>query len=196
MNRVDTTLGAVTAAAILIVGQFVALFTENPELTVADIKQATWIAIVGGGLLAFLKDFNAVSFRRAAAGVRGANGGANTFLAFIVLGSLVALGGCASRPSVDSLADVVAATAADIETAAQSTERLCANVVPSGPCASNALIDTELRDEIKGELQRALVYLNDANRALAADQAARADGLLNRATAVLTVVEAILRERE
>ena len=196
MNRIDTALGALTASAILIVGQFTALFMENPELTVGDLKQATWIAILGGGLLAFLKDFQAVSFRRMTANVRGAGGTVNTFIAFIALGTMVALGGCASRPTVDSLADGVAVTAADIETAAQTTARLCQNTVPSGPCAENALIDTELRDEVKGELQRALAYLNDANRALAADQAARADGLLNRATAILVVVEAILRERQ
>ncbi len=63
-DTVNTVTGAVTAALILLITNAIALFTENPELTVADIKQSTWIVLVGGGLVAFLKDYQALSFRR------------------------------------------------------------------------------------------------------------------------------------
>lgn len=126
MNRVDTSLGALTAALILMIGQFVALFTENTELTVGDIKQATWIAIVGGGIVAFLKDFNAVSFRRITAGVRGAGGAVNTFVLLIMLGFTSALASCSfleERPATAYLATTYA-TLKVIDDDAEKAERV------------------------------------------------------------------------
>ena len=110
---------------------------------------------------------------------------------------VLAVAGCGiNRPVIDSVADAIAVTAADIETAAQTAQRLCGNTVPDGPCRPGALLDTGTKDEIKNQLQDALDYLSDANRALAADEGARASGFLNRAEALLVVVEAVLRERE
>lgn len=63
-GQVQTVLGAFIASAILFVSSMVTLFAENPELTFGAIKQATWVSIVGGMLIQFLKDYQAVRIRR------------------------------------------------------------------------------------------------------------------------------------
>lgn len=64
MNQVNTILGAVVAALILIVSSIVTLFASDPALTFGTISQGTWVAILGGGLVAFLKSFNTINVRR------------------------------------------------------------------------------------------------------------------------------------
>jgi hypothetical protein len=60
----NTIIGAVVAALILFASSIVTLFTADPNLTFADITTATWVSVVGGGLIAFLKDYQALSTRR------------------------------------------------------------------------------------------------------------------------------------
>jgi len=60
----NTIIGAVIAALILFASSIVTLFTADPNLTFADIATATWVSIVGGALIAFLKDYQALTTRR------------------------------------------------------------------------------------------------------------------------------------
>ena len=69
--KVSTTGGALIAALILIVSNIVTLFTNNPELTFSDISQGTWVVIIGGAIVAFGKDFQALSTRRVIGKVTG-----------------------------------------------------------------------------------------------------------------------------
>ena len=55
--------GAIVAALILFLSNITTLFMENPDLTFASIKQSAWVSIGGGALIAFLKDYQAVSTR-------------------------------------------------------------------------------------------------------------------------------------
>lgn len=64
MSRLDTFVGALVAALILFISSVVTLFTENPDLTLEGIRQSVWISIGGGALVAFLKDYQAISTRR------------------------------------------------------------------------------------------------------------------------------------
>lgn len=60
----NTAIGALVAALILFLSSMVTLFVENPDLTFSMIKQSTWVSVIGGTLLAFLKDYQAISTRR------------------------------------------------------------------------------------------------------------------------------------
>jgi hypothetical protein len=60
----NTIIGALIAALILFGSSVVTLFTNNPELTFADLTTATWVSLVGGAAVAFLKDYQAISTRR------------------------------------------------------------------------------------------------------------------------------------
>lgn len=61
---IETIGGAIVAALILFVSSIVTLFVSDPELTFGSLSQATWVSVVGGALVAFLKDYQAVSTRR------------------------------------------------------------------------------------------------------------------------------------
>lgn len=61
MNQI---IGALIAALILFLSSIVTLFTSDPTLEFADIATATWVSIAGGAMVAFLKDFQAISTRR------------------------------------------------------------------------------------------------------------------------------------
>ena len=63
MNK-DTVLGALIAALILFISSLVTLAVENPDMTLGALKQSTWISIGGGALVAFLKDYQAISTRK------------------------------------------------------------------------------------------------------------------------------------
>jgi len=62
--KIETICGALIAAVILLVSNLMSLFAQDVELTFAMIGQATWVSVVGGALVAFLKDYQAVSTRR------------------------------------------------------------------------------------------------------------------------------------
>lgn len=100
--------------------------------------------------------------------------------------------GCAARPEVDSIADAIVVTAADIETAAQQIGRACGNTEPDGPCAPGALISTSDKDRLAEDLQEALDSLLLANQALAADEGIEADNRLARAKSLLLIVRTAL----
>jgi len=110
----------------------------------------------------------------------------------LILATLM-LSGCAvQRPQVDSIADGIAVTASDVETAAQTVKRLCRNTEPGGPCADDALISTEQKESLENGLQDVLDGLSIANLALATnDNIGAMDGLA-QTDAILAVLRAEL----
>lgn len=62
--NIGTVGGALIAAAILFISNLMSLFAQDAELTFAMIGQATWVSVVGGALVAFLKDYQAVNTRK------------------------------------------------------------------------------------------------------------------------------------
>ncbi len=62
--NISTSGGALIAALILIASNVVTLFTNNPDLTFGAISQGTWVVIIGGAIVAFGKDYQALSTRR------------------------------------------------------------------------------------------------------------------------------------
>jgi len=62
--KIETIGGALIAAVILLVSNLMSLFAQDAELTFAMIGQATWVSVIGGVLVAFLKDYQAVSTRQ------------------------------------------------------------------------------------------------------------------------------------
>ena len=63
-ENINTIIGALIAATILFVSNITTLFMENPDLTVDVIKQSAWVSIIGGAVVAFLKDYQAISTRK------------------------------------------------------------------------------------------------------------------------------------
>jgi len=57
-------LGALISALIPLVSSIVAIFASNPELEFSGITTAAWVAIVGGGIVAFLKGTQSITIRR------------------------------------------------------------------------------------------------------------------------------------
>jgi len=105
----------------------------------------------------------------------------------------VLLFGCGiQRPPVDSIADGIAVTAADVETTAQMVKSLCRNTVPGGPCADDAMISTGQKESLKNGLQDVLDGLSMANLALAVNDDATARDGLARTQAILAVLRAEL----
>ena len=109
--KLETVLGAVIAAFILFISSMVTLFTENPELTFAAIKQSTWVAVVGGTLVAFLKDFNAINIRRMISTPTGSvnSSGVVGILAIVI--ACLALSGCAGTRAAYKAAEGIEETA-------------------------------------------------------------------------------------
>ncbi len=107
--------------------------------------------------------------------------------------ALLMLSGCAAqRPQIDSIADGIAVTAADVETAAQTVRSLCRNAQPGGPCAVGALISTSQKESLKNGLQDVLDGLSVANLALSMDDYSGAQTKLARTQAILAVLSAEL----
>jgi hypothetical protein len=73
--NVNTLVGALVASLILFGSSLVTLFTNNPDLTFEQISTATWVSLVGGAAIAFLKDWQAISTRRLVNKVTGSGDG-------------------------------------------------------------------------------------------------------------------------
>ena len=71
----NTIVGGVIAALILFGSSMVTLFTNNPDLTFAMISTATWVSLLGGAGVAFLKDYQALTTRRLVNKVTGSGDG-------------------------------------------------------------------------------------------------------------------------
>lgn len=69
--KTQTFVGALIAALILFVSNIMTLFQQDPELTFGAISQAAWVSVIGGALVAFFKDYQALSTRRLIGKVTG-----------------------------------------------------------------------------------------------------------------------------
>ena len=71
----NTIVGALLAAGLNFATAIVALFMNDVDMTFALIKQATWVSLVGGALIQFIKDYQALSTRRLVNKVTGSGDG-------------------------------------------------------------------------------------------------------------------------
>jgi len=69
--KIETTLGALIASLTLFLTGILALFQQNSELALSDISQSAWIVLGVGGLVSFLKDYQALRTRKAISKVTG-----------------------------------------------------------------------------------------------------------------------------
>ena len=192
--------GAAIAALILFVSSLMTLFSANPDLTFADFSTATWVSLVGGLVVAFFKDAKANDTRTLIASMTSMDPNARSPWYVGILAGFLAmamLSGCGIvRPDIDSTADAIAVTAADVETAAQTVSHLCLNVVPGGDCAEGAPISTGQKESLKNGLQDVLDGLSLANLALATQDNSGASSQLARTRALLSVLQAELARLE
>ncbi len=193
--KIETIGGAAIAAMILFLTGMLALLSQDGVTEIGDISQLSWIILGVGALISFGKDFQALSIRRGLASVTGTgNVHSPTSVGIVaILLTCLMLSGCGmQRPQVDSVADAIAVTAADVETAAQTVKSLCRNIEPGGPCADSAIISTAQKESLKNGLQDVLDGLSLANLAVAnGDLVGAGDGLA-RTQAILAVLSAEL----
>ena len=71
----NTIVGALIAALILFISTVVTLFTNNPDLTFAQLST---VSLLGGAAVAFFKDYQAISTRRLVNKVTGSGDGGGT----------------------------------------------------------------------------------------------------------------------
>lgn len=103
------------------------------------------------------------------------------------------LAGCGTqRPHIDSAADAIVVTAADVETAAQVIHDLCQNLEPGGPCADGAILSTAHKESLKATLQSILDTLRMADVALAAGDGLQSNAYLARTESMLRILKSEL----
>lgn len=73
--NVNTLSGAAIAALILFGSSVVTLFVNNPDMVFADLSTATWVSLLGGAAIAFLKDYQALTVRRTVNKISGTGDG-------------------------------------------------------------------------------------------------------------------------
>ena len=100
------------------------------------------------------------------------------------------------RPKIDSVADAIVVTSADIESTAQTVQKLCGNTVPDGPCAPGAVISTRTKDRFKERLQDAQDTVVASNRLLAAGKSVEAGDRLSQAEIVIMAIQSELERRQ
>lgn len=197
--KIETLGGAAIASVILFVTGFLAVFQQDGIQSVSDISEATWWVLGGGAALSFLKDYQALTVRRALTNVTR-TGNLHSPPAVGILAVLLAclmLSGCGiQRPQTDSISDAIAVTAADVETAAQTVKDLCRNTIAGGPCATDALISTATKERLKRQLQDVLDGLRTADQLLAANASNTAQDRLSRTQALLAILSAELARLE
>lgn len=119
-----------------------------------------------------------------------------TFVATLLLALTMLVACVTPRPPVDSVADAILVTSADIKSVAQTVQNLCMNEVEDGACTPGALIETDTKDSFKRSLQEALDYVSTAKRLLAAGKAVDADDYLALADSIILAVQAELARRQ
>ena len=197
--KIETLGGAAIAAVILFVTGFLAVFQQDAIASISDISEATWWVLGGGAIASFLKDYQALTVRRALTNVTGSgnvHSPASVGIFAILLACLMLAGCGIQRPQTDSISDAIAVTAADVETAAQTVKDLCRNTVAGGPCADGALISTATKERLKEQLQDVLDSLRAADRLLASNDSISAQTRLGRTQALLAILSAELARLE
>lgn len=74
----NTIIGALIAAIIAVTTGAVALLSMDGITQVSDISQVQWLILLGGGLITFLKDYQAITTRRLVNKVTGTGDGGGT----------------------------------------------------------------------------------------------------------------------
>jgi len=193
--KIENIGGAAFAALNVFLTGTLALFQTDGVSTIGDIPQLAWIILTVGTALGFVKDAQALWTRRQLSRLTPGPMIQSPWLTGILAGllALSMLSGCVTpRPKIDSIADGIAVTAADIETAAQTVKSLCRNTEPGGPCAADALISTDTKERLKNQLQEMLNALTVANLALSAADTSQAQTKLQQTTALLLILQAEL----
>lgn len=104
--------------------------------------------------------------------------------------------GVVDRPEVDSMADAIAVSAADITSLATEVHALCGNLEPGGPCLDGALISTEAKEQMREQLQEAQDALVLANTALNVNDGVAAGDYLTQVETLLTFLRDELEKRQ
>ncbi len=117
-------------------------------------------------------------------------------IAVLILTSVMLCACVTPRPQVNSVADAIIVSSADIESAAQTVQNLCGNTEPGGPCAAGSLISTTSKNSYKRQLQDALDGVKTANRLLAAGNATAAGNRLDQVDAIVLALTAELARRQ
>ncbi len=184
----ETVTGALIAALIGFVTGFIALFQMEGVTSWRDIAEASWWVLAGGAVLSFLKDYQALATRRMIGKMRG-----NAMIWAALVLPLIMLPGCVSRPTVDSVQDAIAVTAADITALAGTVQGLCGNTVANGACRADAVITTATKDRLKAHLQRGVDAVSLAKRMLVEGDMASAQDQLALANSILTFLQKEVR---
>ncbi|MGI9251030.1 MAG: hypothetical protein ACR2PR_07505 [Pseudohongiellaceae bacterium] len=101
----ETVIGALIAAVIGVGTAFLALMNQEGVTVVGDISQKAWIVLGIGGLLAFLKDFQSITTRRALATMTGSRNVHSFLVPLLGVGLLLGIAGCAGTQSAYSAAN-------------------------------------------------------------------------------------------
>ena len=195
--KVENILGAVIAALILFISSMVTLFMENPELTFAAIKQSTWVAVLGGAGVAFLKDFQAVWTRNTINKVTG-NGGSDSKSPAVIgvlalfLGT-IAMTGCAGTSSAYKAAEGLSETAYVVGEHYYALVREANDLDDAGNLQANEL---QRLQTIARETRPTIVALLDAANSYdmvrsSANEAELTNAIADAAVAVSRLVDAI-----
>ena len=75
---INTLIGALLAASLNFLTALVTLFTNDANMTFAMITQAAWVSMIGGALIQFVKDYQAIATRRLASKVTKSKDGGGT----------------------------------------------------------------------------------------------------------------------
>lgn len=74
----NTIIGALIAAIISFGNALLAMFLNDPDLTFAMIRQAAWVGLIGGFVVQFFKDYQAITTRRMVSNLTGSGDGGGT----------------------------------------------------------------------------------------------------------------------
>ena len=182
--KADTIGGAAIAALIGFLTGFLALLQQEGVSNVNEISQTAWIVLGVGALIAFFKDYQAISSRRLIARLSGSPGPA-----LMLVGCLLLLPGCAN------LSNGIGAAYISIESMAQTITAECGNTVPGGECTADSLLTRSDVDGFKEDLQEAKMAVDSANVIYNTGNASGAANELQVAQNVLATIRSILTSK-
>ena len=115
-------------------------------------------------------------------------------LSFMVV-TLFGMSGC-TPAQARSINEGIDQGYAAISAIAEETAIMCGHTVQGGPCAPGAAISTAQKNDVRDRLQQAYDGLTTANTLASSGELTQANSKLEQATAILTVVRALLADAE